>query len=284
MRKTILWNVAIIFFSFSASAEVLRCTTEEEGIYLMHKATIDSLLSLRYPEEVAKISLRYVVPLDGRERLVFYVKNREFKFICQDFLYKDSLEKRIRNKMTIDKVYQDSINTVLIPEYRNHLSGENLCYALHCRKILDLDSTQYSYIMAKAISMARRINKDYRVNLWSDEMDILKKTLDRHQLRSFFITKNAAKVTKEFDKAWAKLVHSGLTEQLDSVKDARDALNYLFSKQMIKDLYRYNGNLQKKNLAELDKSRPKMIRMLEAIDKRERIEEKTKAISKEYIW
>lgn len=138
--------------------------------------------------------------------------------------------------------------------------------------------------MSRALGMARRIRKDYRINLWSEEMDVLKKTLDKRQLRSFFITKNAAKVTKEFDKAWTKLVRSGLTEQLDSAKDAGDAVNYLFSQQMIKDLYRYYGTSQKKCLTELDKSKPKLIRMLEAIDKRERIEERNKAISREYIW
>lgn len=284
MKKKLLLSIALAMLYFPVSAEVLKCTIQEREVYFANRTAIDSLLSLRYPEEIAIINSCYTVPAEGKEKLEFYVKNREFKYICQDFLYKDSLEKRVRNKLTISKVYQDSINTILIPEYRNHLSGENLSYVLHCRNRLGLDSAQYSYIMSKAVNMARRIRKDYRINLWNEEMEILKSTLDKRQLRSFFVAKNAVKVTDEFNKAWAKLKDAGLTEQLDSAKDANDAVNYFFSKQMIKDLYRYYGTSQRKYLSELDKSKPKMISMLEGIDKKKRIEERNKAISKEFIW
>lgn len=284
MKKPILLSIALTILCFSCKAEVLWCTKMEMQVYLANKTTIDSLLFLRYPEELAKVYNSYVVPYEGRKGLDFYIKNREFKNICQDFLYKDSLEKRVRNKMIIDQVYQDSINTILIPEYKNHLSGENLSYALHCRKMLELDSAQYSYIMTNAVNMARRIRKDYRINFWNEEMEILKKTLAKRQLRSFFVAKNAVKVTDELNKAWSKLKDAGVTEHLDSAKDASDAINYLFSRQMIKDLYRYYGTSQKKHLAELDKSKPKIIRMLEAIEKKKRAEERSKNINNVYVW
>ena len=51
-----------------------------------------------------------------------------------------------------------------------------------------------------------------------------------------------------------------------------------------KDLYRSYGTSQKKYLAELDKSKPKMISMLEGIDKKARVEEKKKTVGKEFIW
>lgn len=284
MKKKILLSITLAMLYLFVSAEALRCTIQEKSAYLENKEKIDSLLLLQYPEEVMKIYKLYDVPEEGKEKLEFYVKNREFKYICQNFLYRDSLEKRVQNKMIIEEVFQDSINSILIPAYRNHISGDNLSYALRCRNFLDLDSVQYSYIMNKALWMARRIRKDYRVNLWNEEMEILKKTLDKGQLRSFFVRKNATKVNDEFDKAWAKLEEAGLTEQLDSAKDAKDAMNYMFSRQMIKDLYRSYGTSQKKYLAELDKSKPKMIRMLEGIDKKARIEEKQKTVGKEFIW
>ena len=53
---------------------------------------------------------------------------------------------------------------------------------------------------------------------------------------------------------------------------------------MIKDLYRYYGTSQKKYLAELDKSKPKMIKMLDGIDKKARVEEKEKTVGKEFVW
>lgn len=282
--KTILLCIALALLCLSAKAEVLRCTIQEKDVYLANKELVDSMLDFRYREEVAKINHYFNVPEKDMARLEFFVKNREFKYICQDILYKDSLDRRVKNKITIERVFQDSINTILIPTCQHHISGENLSYALHCRNMLDLDSAQYAYIMDKALSMARRIRKDYRVNLWNEEMKVLRKTLDKGQLWSFFRRKNYLKVLDEFDKAWDKLKKADLTEQLDSAKDAKEAIKYMHSRQMIKDLYRGYGTSQKKYLAELDKSKPKMMRMLDGIDKKARVEEKRKTVGKEFVW
>ena len=282
--KTILLSIALAMLCPAAKAEVLRCTIQEKEVYLANKELVDSMLDFRYREEVAKINHYFNVPEKDMARLEFFVKNREFKYICQDILYKDSLDRRVKNKITIERVFQDSINTILIPTCQHHISGENLSYALHCRNMLDLDSAQYAYIMDKALSMARRIRKDYRVNLWNEEMKVLRKTLDKGQLWSFFRRKNYLKVLDEFDKAWDKLKEADLTEQLDSAKDAKEAIKYMHSRQMIKDLYRGYGTSQKKYLAELDKSKPKMMRMLDGIDKKARVEEKRKTVGKEFVW
>lgn len=284
MRKAVLLCIVLAMLCLSARAEELRCTIQEKEVYLANKELVDSMLDFRYREEVAKINHFFHVPEKDMARLEFYVKNREFKYICQDILYKDSLDRRVRNKIIIDWVFQDSINTILIPTCQHHISGENLSYALRYRNTLDLDSAQYAYIMGKALSMARRIRNDYRVNLWNEEMEILKKTLDKGQLWSFFRRKNAKKIWDEFDKAWDKLEKAGLTEQLDSAKDAKEAIKYMHSRQMIKDLYRSYGTSQKKYLAELDKSKPKMMRMLDGIDKKARVEEKKKTVGKEFVW
>ena len=284
MRKAVLLCIMLAMLCLSTRAEVLRCTIQEKEVYLANKELVDSMLDFRYREEVAKINHFFNVPEKDMARLEFFVKNREFKYICQDILYKDSLDRRVKNKITIERVFQDSINTILIPTCQHHISGENLSYALHCRNMLDLDSAQYAYIMDKALSMARRIRKDYRVNLWNEEMKVLRKTLDKGQLWSFFRRKNYLKVLDEFDKAWDKLKKADLTEQLDSAKDAKEAIKYMHSRQMIKDLYRGYGTSQNKYLAELDKSKPKMMRMLDGIDKKARVEEKRKTVGKEFVW
>ena len=104
--------------------------------------------------------------------------------------------------------------------------------------------------------------------------------------KNVFVNKNSGIVTLEFNRAWKKLKEAGLTEQLDSAKDANDAINYMFNRQMIKDLYRSYGTPQKKYLAELDKNKPKMMSMLEGLEKKARMkeEEKTKTVSKEFVW
>ena len=138
--------------------------------------------------------------------------------------------------------------------------------------------------MEKALDMARRIKKDYRVNIWNEEMDVLSKTLDKKQLNIFFRNKNAAKITDEYFKAWAKLKEANLTEQLDSAKDSNDAINYMFTRQMIKDLYRDRVSVQRRSLAELDKNTPKMIALLNGMEKKARMEEEKKNIERVPAW
>ena len=285
MKKIFLIALTVLL-CMPAIAEKLWLNALEGKVYYANKSVIDSLLFLRHSEEMMKLEKRYIVPKEGYMKLEHYVMNRELKYICQDFLYKDSFGKRVYDKIAVENIYRDSINSILIPQYENHISGDNVSMALYYGKSLRLDSTQYSYIMTKAIDMARRIYRDHRVNVWNEEMDVLKKTLDKKQLRSFFVNKNSGIVTLEFNRAWKKLKEAGLTEQLDSAKDANDAINYMFNRQMIKDLYRSYGTPQKKYLAELDKNKPKMMSMLEGLEKKARMkeEEKTKTVSKEFVW
>lgn len=150
--------------------------------------------------------------------------------------------------------------------------------------MLELDSVQYDYIMNKAVDMARRIKSDYRTAVWNEEMEILKTTLDKHQLQSFFRSKNAKSVTTEFDNIMKKLGDAGLTEQIDSIKDVPDAVNYLFYKQMVKDLYRNFGTSQKRYLSEIDKNKPKIISLFDGLIKKERYREEEPNFNKEFIW
>lgn len=281
-----MFSMVFLIFCLLANAQSVRCTTIEKEIYQQNKEQIDSLLDFRYLEEIVKVNNLYKVPVADRDKMEYYIKNREFRLICQEFLYKDSLQRRVQNKLYIEYLYQDSINSVLIPVYKNHISGDNVSYALHCKDVMKLDSAQYSFIMEKALDMARRIKKDYRVNIWNEEMDVLSKTLDKKQLNIFFRNKNAAKITDEYFKAWAKLKEANLTEQLDSAKDSNDAINYMFARQMIKDLYRDRVSVQRRSLAELDKNTPKMIALLNGMEKKARMEEekKNRTISKDFVW
>lgn len=258
----------------------------EQTVYNANKQIFDSLLNQRVPEGIVRISHFYNIPQNKHRELKHYVKQREFRLLCQDYLLKDSLVNRVETKLNIEQCYTDSINILLIPVEGNHISGENLSYALRCKEMLELDSVQYDYIMNKAVDMARRIKSDYRTAVWNEEMEILKTTLDKHQLQSFFRSKNAKKVTTEFDNIMKKLGDAGLTEQIDSIKDVPDAVNYLFYKQMVKDLYRNFGTSQKRYLSEIDKNKPKIISLFDGLIKKERYreEEQNLNFNKEFIW
>lgn len=287
MKKSVLMSIVLALIIYVAFAGTEKFSTVEEyAVYETNKYVIDSLLNQRIPEGLVRINHFYTSPTNAYKKLKYYVRQRELKLICQDFLLADSLVQRVENKINIEQCYTDSINMLLIPIEGNHISGENVSYALRCKDFLELDSVQYNYLMNAAVDMARRIRVDYRTNVWNEEMEILRSTLDKHQLQSFFRNKNAKKVTTEFNGIIEKLKDAGLAEEIDSVKDIPDAVNYLFNKQMVKDLYRNYGTSQKKYLSELEKNKPKILNLLDGLSKKEKYkkEQQDNTISKEFIW
>lgn len=284
MKKELVFSVFLVMCVCVANALNFTDTKEEICIYERNKNDIDSMLFYRVPEKMAEISHYYVIPKDENKRLRNFVREREFKLICQDFLYRDSFSIRIKNKIDIEELYRDSIFMILIPICENNISGDNLSYALSCKKYLELDSAQYNYLMGKALDIAKRLRKNRKTNVWNEEMEILKKCLSKNQLWSFFTNKNSVKVTNEYDRSWQKIKNHNLIEQLDSVNDTNEALTYMFKKQMIKDLYKNWGTSQKRYLSELDKNKPKMIQLLDSIAKGEIKERQNRYVTTKLVW
>ena len=262
--------------------------TKAEGrVYLAHADEILPRVNYRLDELMLETHARYVCSPSKDEKLGQYLFQREIRKACYDYIWPDSVRLRSLAKMRIDTQYQDSIDMLLIPEYYNRISGDNISYALHARRAVRMDSTQYDYLMGKALDMAHRLRRNPRLNVWNEEMEILTKTLTKEQLDRFFRDKNARSVTKEMQAGWKRLTDAGLAEQLDSVNDMARAYFYFHERQKIKDLYKYNGTAQRKHLAELNKSMPTMIRMLDGLDKKARIEENernNKTVGKEFVW
>ena len=122
------------------------------------------------------------------------------------------------------------------------------------------------------------------MDVWDREMDVLKKTLTRKQLNSYFIQKNCMGITKQMHDAWNKLEAKGLTSELDSAKECAKTYMFFAEKMKIEDLYKNHDDTRKRALSELNKQMPTMVRMLEAIDKRKRVDEKMKQVDKQYMW
>ena len=272
----------------TAVPQVPTFLAKPEGrVYQAHADEILPRVNYRHDELMLETHARYVCSPSKDEKLGQYLFQREIRKACYDYICPDSVRLRSLAKMRIDTQYQDSIDMLLIPEYYNRISGDNISYALHARRAVRMDSTQYDYLMGKALDMAHRLRRNPRLNVWNEEMEILTKTLTKEQLDRFFRDKNARSVTKEMQAGWKRLTDAGLAEQLDSVNDMARAYFYFQERQKIKDLYKYNSTAQRKHLAELNKSMPTMIRMLDGLDKKARIEENernNKTVGKEFVW
>ncbi len=284
MRTRLFLPLMLALTCSVASAQVsFRCTAEEKRVYDQHPQEIFDKTMYRAAEACEQIYQKYYVPEAKHAQIEQYVRNREFHKICLEYTMPDSLKERVRWKIRLDEHYQDSIDRVLIPEHVNKVSGDNISLALHLDKQLRLDSAQYEYMLTKALDMTRRIRRNRTLNVWSEEMDILRQTLSKEQLNTFFNNKNAIKVTRDAKQAWQRICEAGLEAEVDSVREMNYVISYYNEWHKIDDLYRSHSSSRKKYLAELAKKMPPMLRMLDALDKKKKVDADDN-LGKEFVW
>lgn len=285
-KKRIYLCTVFALLTSVANAIEYDCTPQEMEIFQKDSVRIKYETDFAAEEMIVRWKKRYIIPQEKFGQLEYFVKNCEFRKVCQNHLYADTLQKRVESKMATDEMYRDSIFTLLIPISANKISGDNICLALQLAKFLRLDASQYDYLMDKALDMAHRIAKNRTLNVWNEEMELLRNTLTEGQQTMFFYKKNAQGAKNDVDLGWSKLDKANLTGQLDSVKDKKEATLYYIERRRIKDIYRYYGTSQKKHLAELSKYMPKMVLMLDALDKKNRMTERKNRndIGKEFTW
>lgn len=241
----------------------------------------------RAEEEAMAVRLTYNMRREAVPVLERYMLSRETLKAKCDSLFPDNLRERVKRKVRIDRIYQDSINTVIIPSLTNKVSGENLCKALYWWEALHLDTMQYSTLMEKALELARRLHDDPHTDVWEDDIKTITTVLNEKQQRRYFHFKNALVVTQDMKKAWQRIVDAGLGEQLDSAVAMSQAFDYYHELYRIKDIYRNHGQARRKAAAELDKHKPQMLKMLDALDKKARMDEEEKkspVVGKEFVW
>lgn len=198
MKRKFLLSIALaLMYSVAGAQNSLRQIQMENDTLNEHFIDIIKAIVPQAKEQEVELCIKYKVPKAKFNQLSYYVKERELRKKCYDRIYGDSIFKRVRCKLELDSIYRDSINTILIPIKGSRISGDNISLALFLTPLLQLDEAQYQYFMDKALDMARRIYCNPRINVWNEEIDLLRKILTPTQLTNFFTTKNAESVTKE---------------------------------------------------------------------------------------
>ncbi len=285
MRKTIL--LAIAMYCNMAVAQMVPLMQQEMDVMKDLSNEILGRALYLADEATMQTHLMYRVKKKDEAQLARYIREREIRKACYDFIYPDSLKRRVVSKMSIDETYTDSINTILLRANNKNISGENMTLAVFWSEELELDTAQQTLIMEKALDIARRLRREPRLNVWNEEMNVLKTTLTARQIDKYFYIKHSAAIAKEINDGWKRLEEAELAAELDSAQEVLRMRMYLTQQRKIKDIWRYYGTPQKKNLAELAKEKPQMQMMLDALDKKKKIEEeekKNKTIGKEFVW
>lgn len=284
MTKKFLLLSALTFLSciiISAQPEIWKV---ESDVYCKYSKEIAKAISPTVEEIEVGIQLKYNVPYELLPKISRYIRECECRKACYNYIFKDSVMSRYLHKVSIDSIYRDSINRLLIPVDGSKISGENVSLALKLSKAIKLDDAQYENIMENALRMARCLYKEPRTNVWNEEMEILKKTLTTKQLSFFFQKKYSKKTNYMVEVGWQKIVDAGLDAQLDKDKERTKAYIYYQEQQRISDLYRYKETQRKRNLVELDKNKPNMIRILETLENQKKQLKQNKNVGKDFVW
>lgn len=285
MRIKILFFMVLCYTAVSAQRP--RLTLAEDSVFSLHgKEFIQQIMS-DAKEAMIECRMRSKMTNEQAEKLQDYFTIRDIKKRCYNYIYPKDLRKRISEKMRIDLLYRDSIDMILVAALGSKVTGDNINRILFHEKGMKLDSIQYGIIMDKALDMAHRLHDDPRIDVWDEEMKLISKTLNGKQQKLFFHLKNNTVVNRDIDTGWERLKNAGLTEQLDSAKETNLAYDYYHEMYRIKDLYRYHGTSQRKYLAELNKHKPMMVKMLDGLDKKAAVteeEEKNGTVGKEFVW
>lgn len=287
MKIKLLLVIALAMYFGVVRGQVVAVTRHEIEALNNHGKEIMERANYLAEEETIRTHMKYRVLRKDEERLARYIREREIRKCCYDFIFPDSLKRRVANKMSIDEFYADSVNTVLLAAGNPYISGENVTFALHRAKDIELDEASRDTIMKKALDMSRRLRKNPRLDLWDEEMAVLTKTLSSRQIDKFFYARHYHEIAREVNEGWRRLDEAGLTEQLDSAQDIVQARMYYSLRHKITDIYRNNRTARRQNLAELAKQMPQMVKMVDALDKKEKIrkeEENNKTIGKEFVW
>jgi hypothetical protein len=264
-------------------AQKLTCTKEEANVIQLYGKEMSHQVNIASEDALAEMQLRYLYNRNDLEHLRRLFEEREQRKAAHNYLERNPME-RVVEKQRIDSLYQDSINALLIP-YNSNISGEIISLSLRMSDALRLSKKEHRRLMEKALDFARRLRKNPYTNFKKEEMNVLKKNLSAKQLETVIDEQNGMQAQVKAQRAWNDLEEAGVAYELDSLPNVSRARLYYLIEMRYWDMYVEQNEVRDRNLQDLYRSKPKIIKMYEALDEKKRIKEKKeKSVGVEFSW
>jgi len=282
MKKLLFIMLATACFTHVYSQK-LKYTKEEANVIQLYGKEMSHQVNIAFEDALAEMQLRYLYNRNDLEHLRRLFEEREQRKAAHNYLERNPME-RVVEKQRIDSLYQDSINALLIP-YNSNISGEIISLSLRMSDALRLSKKNQARLMDKALDFARRLRKNPYTNFKKEEMDVLKKNLSAKQLETVIDEKNGMQAQVKAQRAWNALEEAGVAYELDSLPNVSRARLYYLIEMRYWDMYVEQNEVRDRNLQDLYRSKPKIIKMYEALDEKKRIKEKKeKSVGVEFSW
>lgn len=283
MRKLLSMLLLAIVCVSHVYAQKLTCTKEEANVIQLYGKEMSHQVNIASEDALAEMQLKYLYNRNDLEHLRRLFEEREQRKAAHNYLERNPME-RVVEKQRIDSLYQDSINALLIP-YNSNISGEIISLSLSMSDALRLSKKEHHRLMEKALDFARRLRKNPYTNFKKEEMDVLKKNLSAKQLETVIDEKNGMQAQVKAQRAWNALEEAGVAYELDSLPNVSRARLYYLIEMRYWDMYVEQNEVRDRNLQDLYRSKPKIIKMYEALDEKKRIKEKKeKSVGVEFSW
>lgn len=264
-------------------SQKLKYTKEETNAIQLYGKEMSHQVNIASEDALAEMQLKYLYNRNDLEHLRRLFEEREQRKAAHNYLERNPME-RVVEKQRIDSLYQDSINALLIP-YNSNISGEIISLSLRMSDALRLSKKEHHRLMEKALDFACRLRKNPYTNFKKEEMDVLKKNLSAKQLETVIDEKNGMQAQVKAQRAWNALEEAGVAYELDSLPNVSRARLYYLIEMRYWDMYVEQNEVRDRNLQDLYRSKPKIIKMYEALDEKKRIKEKKeKSVGVEFSW
>jgi hypothetical protein len=274
MKKNLLFIAMSLLMTSTCFANVLQFTDEEEKVCSENWDALVFRSKAVGLDALEELKQKYSVLAGHVDYLKALFVEREMRKATYDYMNYKPKDRMIR-KQEIDNSYQDSIDVRLIP-YNYSIAGESISLAFRLEKALGISKDVSDKIHNLGFEIARKVHENPCYYYDVKVMDSLRIFLKRDQLVRILSVKNGEMAHAKAKMAWKNAVDNGLTENQDSAECIEMAINYYMQEGVVNDMFVGHEVALRKNLSNLWKQQPLIVRMAGAIQRKSELEKKKK--------
>lgn len=272
MKRNLLATAIGLLLTSSSYASVFEWTEEEARIYQENLDALSFRCKIAASDAFQQLREVYYLPQTEETFVYQLMVEREFRKATYDYICKTPWD-RVANKKKIDDLYQDSIDVRLLP-HNDNVAGANVSLALRIADNMGVSKENYVNILNLGLKVCKHLRKDPRYYYDVEVMDSLRSFLTNDQLVRVLRSKNAVNAINKSIETWHTVKSAGLIENEDSASCCDNASEYYIQESIINEMFVGHDKVIKKNLSDLWKKQPLIVRMVGAIKKKEALVKK----------
>lgn len=272
MKQNLLVTAIGLFFSLISHASIFEWTPEEARIYEENTEALSFRCRISAEDAFHELRQVYYLPKEDEAFVYLLMLEREKRKATYDYISKTPWD-RVASKKQLDDLYQDSIDVRLIP-HNNNVAGANISIALRLASKLEVSMENYANILHLGLNVTKHLRKDPNYKYDVEVMDSLRNFLSKEQLYRVLSSKHAVACVNKSVATWKELQKAGMIENEDSALCCDQAIDYYMMECIVNEMYVGHEKHLRKNLSDLWKRQPLIVRMIGAVKKKEALVKK----------